>query len=123
MSDRQLSCPSWIGLSDDDVTRLTSLPGAAHLVPQRVWCEMEVGHGGRHAGLGQDSFDGLVSTAWWIWWPERAYEIAAGAPCPVIRQGQDEGQDAGSAGSSEDDDDSESCLLPANHPGRHSFQF
>lgn len=99
---------------------LTSLPGAAHMVPHRVWCEMEAGHGGRHAGLGQDSFDGLESTAWWVWWPESAYEIAAGAPCPVTRQDQDNGV----AGSSQDDDDDrEPCLLPANHPGQHSFQF
>jgi hypothetical protein len=113
MSNRRISCPSCVGLSDDDVTWLTSLPGAAHMVPQLVWCDLEVGHADRHAALGQDSFDGMKSTAWWVWWGD--HEISVGAPCPAWQQESSASQDG--------DDDREPCLLPVDHPGRHSFQF
>ena len=116
MSNRQLSCLSWVRLPDADVMWLTSLPGAAHEVPQRVWCELEVGHADRHAGLGQDSFDGRESTTWWIWWPDGGdHEIGAAVPCPAWQPDAD---------SLEFDEDArEPCLLPANHSGRHSFQL
>lgn len=113
MSNRQISCPSWVGLSGNDVMRLTSLPGAAHMVEPHVWCDLEAGHADRHVALGQDSFDGVKSTEWWVWWGD--HDISTVAPCPASQP------DASSSKLGKED--SEPCLLPIDHPGRHSFQF
>jgi hypothetical protein len=115
MSMRQISCPSWVELSDDEVTTLAVLPGSAHEVARRVWCELEAGHRDRHAGLGQYSFDGVKSAWWWVWWPVTGHEISVAEPCPAGRQDGDSSDD--------DPDGPEPCLLPAEHAGRHSFDF
>lgn len=103
VSCRQLDCPGSVELTDDEMAQLDSVPHPAHEVVRRNWCELEPGHSGWHAGVGQDDDDGHAVITWWIWWTDSGdRKIVTCAPRP--------GQL-----------DEDTCLLPAGHAGQHSF--
>ena len=110
MADSQVDCPSSVNLTEAEIAWLESLPHAAHDMPGRVWCELGAAHTGRHVALGQaDDVGGPdgPEVNYWIWWEDdgSTYEIANGEAC----------------GARLGDPESDLCLLPVDHPGRHLF--
>lgn len=117
MSMRQISCSSWVELPDAEIAWLASLPDTAHEMERRTWCELEAGHAESHVGLGQDSFDGVKSTSWWVRWTGAGeHDIVAADPCRAVPKDASSSYD-------DPDDATEPCLLPIDHAGRHSFHF
>ncbi|WP_141725366.1 hypothetical protein [Micromonospora pallida] len=108
MSNIKIECPAYFEPTKEEISWLGSLPDAAHEVQTRLYCELELGHSGRHCSLGQSQDVGTEQTCWWVWWSDgtgRAIEECD--PCPA----------AGSDGLEED----LLCLLPVGHVGKHRF--
>jgi hypothetical protein len=100
-------CIAKIRLGADEIAWLDARPYAAHEVNPNPSCQLEVGHQGPHAALGQQG-DGVE---WWTRWTLNAWEIAEVHICPAKAEGVD---DLGNE---------DVCLLSEGHPGRHSFDF
>jgi hypothetical protein len=101
------SCVSRTRLREEEVAWLQERPQAAHEVAPDPYCELERGHPGPHAALGQDA-DGV---ALWVRWTLDAVEIVERPPC------------AAEADSVDELGDRDLCMLFDGHPGRHSFEF
>ena len=97
-------CPARITLDAAQLAFFNRLPAEAPSVQSELGCELEQGHEGSHAALGQQ----VETTMWWIQWTLSASEINPYAWCPA--------GDLLPAQSRADDD----CRLFDGHPGRHS---
>ena len=94
-------CQSGLILTGAQAVELISLPDGAHEITEAVLCELQDGHTGQHAALGQT--DGQQRD-WWIRW---ATEIVVLDCCPSIAPGDDEMV----------------CTLPDGHDGGHDFEL
>ena len=97
------NCPARITLDAAQLTFFDGLPADAPSVQTELGCELELGHEGSHAALGQQ----VEATMWWIQWTLSASEInpytwcAARTTVPV------------------EDRDDRDCTLFDGHPGQH----
>jgi hypothetical protein len=97
-------CPARITLDAAQLAFFDGLPTEAPSLQSALGCELEQGHEGSHAALGQQ-----VDTAmWWIQWTLSASEINRYTWCPTHEAPEAE---------SRDDKD---CTLFEGHPGGHS---
>ncbi|MFI5933366.1 hypothetical protein [Actinoplanes sp. NPDC051494] len=96
-------CPARITLDAAQLAFFGGLPADAPSVQSELGCELEQGHEGSHAALGQQ----VDATMWWIQWTLSASEINPYTWCP-------ERQDAVESRVETD------CHLFVGHPGRHS---
>jgi len=95
-----LNCPARITLDAAQLSFFDSLPAEAPSVQSELGCELERGHEGSHAALGQQ----VDATMWWVQWTLSASEINPYTWCPAkATQGEDK-----------------DCTLFDGHPGRHS---
>lgn len=95
-------CPARITLDAAQLAFFDGLPTEAPSVQSELGCELECGHEGSHAALGQQ----VGSTMWWIQWTLSASEINPYTWCPAGRE----------TPSRREND----CTLFDGHPGRHS---
>jgi hypothetical protein len=106
-------CPEQEHLSQRERLVLNTLPSAANEINFMVLsCELEAGHSGPHLAVGQMYGD---RARWLRWVPGERREwldMAGNEHCDV------KGPPA-----SDIPNDWELCLLPAAHPGRHSFEI
>lgn len=115
MSIYQVSCPAGVLLLDAEIAELETVPGGLD-VPPWLWCELEAGHGERHAVKGQFAGGPTVPDPYTIWvlWPDDdeygpGREFVVLPPCPVnFLDGYVEG---------------EACALYEGHAGRHGWEF
>ncbi|WP_173074950.1 hypothetical protein [Phytohabitans rumicis] len=107
MTVRGDRCLARIRLGDDEVGWLSTRPLAAHVVEDDLYCELEMGHPGPHATMGQQGY----KIAWWVRWTLSASEIVETTMCPAE---SDEVDQLG---------EHDLCLLYQGHPGRHSFEY
>ena len=99
-----LVCPARVSLDATQSAFLDELPSDAPSLQAELGCELERGHPGSHAALGQQADE----TAWWVHWTLTASEINPYRWCSV--QGTPDR-------TSRDD---KACVLFEDHPGRHS---
>jgi hypothetical protein len=99
-----MNCPARITLDAAQLAFFNELPAQAPSVQSELGCELERGHEGSHAALGQQ----VEATMWWVQWTLSASEINPYTWCPEHRV-----PDA----PSRDDKD---CTLFDGHPGKHS---
>jgi hypothetical protein len=92
-------CPARITLDAAQLAFFDGLPTAAPSVQSELGCELERGHEGSHAALGEQ----VESTMWWIQWTLSASEINPYTWCPA-----------------HPDPDGKDCTLFDGHPGGHS---
>jgi hypothetical protein len=92
-------CPARITLDAAQLAFFNGLPAEAPSVQSGLGCELERGHEGSHAALGQQ----VDTTMWWIQWTLSASEINPYTWCPAHAQSRD-GRD---------------CTLFDGHPGKH----
>ncbi|GIE47052.1 hypothetical protein Ani05nite_05860 [Amorphoplanes nipponensis] len=104
VSEDLVICPARITLDAAQLAFFGGLPVAAPSVQSELGCELEQGHGGSHAALGQQ----VDTTMWWVQWTLSASEINPYTWCPARGE---------LATQSEADED---CALFVGHPGRHS---
>jgi hypothetical protein len=97
-------CPARITLDAAQLAFLGRLPTEAPSVQSELGCELERGHDGSHAALGQQ----VDATMWWVQWTLSASEINPYTWCPVRRS---------PIAQSRNDMD---CTLFVGHPGKHS---
>jgi hypothetical protein len=97
-------CPARITLDAAQLAFFNGLPAEAPSVQSELGCELERGHEGSHAALGQQ----VGATMWWIQWTLSASEINPYTWCPA--------REAPAAESRDDRD----CALFVGHPGQHS---
>jgi hypothetical protein len=90
-------CPARITLDATQMAFFDGLPAEAPSVQSELGCELERGHEGSHAALGQQ----VDATMWWIQWTLSASEINPYTWCPERRDDRD-------------------CILFDGHPGDHS---
>lgn len=93
-----MNCPARVTLDAAQLAFFNGLPTEAPSVQSELGCELERGHEGSHAALGQQ----VETTMWWIQWTLSASEINPYTWCPAPR------------GEKED------CTLFDGHPGRHT---
>ena len=110
MSIRWVGCCATVKFDAATCAFLQTLSEPAHQVVEQVyWCDLDAGHEGQHYAFGQHSRD----DEWWVRWPDGA-DCPAGllrvTGCPVESVVNEEG-------------DTEVCLLPVGHSGRHNFEF
>ena len=103
-SEDLVICPARITLDAAQLAFFGGLPAEAPSVQSELSCELERGHEGSHAALGQQ----VESTMWWIQWTLSASEINPYTWCPALQEPVDAGRD---------DPD---CTLFVGHPGKHS---
>jgi hypothetical protein len=96
-------CPARITLDAAQLAFFDGLPAAAPSIQSELSCELELGHEGSHAALGQQ----VEATMWWVQWTLSASEINSYTWCPA-HQPLDAPR--------RDDHD---CTLFDGHPGRH----
>ena len=94
-------CPARITLDAAQLAFLNELPAEAPSVQSELGCELERGHDGSHAALGQQ----VDTTMWWIQWTLSASEINPYTWCPAHQAPTAETHD---------------CNLFVGHPGDHS---
>ena len=99
-----VNCPARITLDAAQVAFFNELPTEAPSLQSELGCELERGHEGSHAALGQQ----VDTTMWWVQWTLSASEINPYTWCPAHQA---------SDAQSRDDRD---CTLFDGHPGRHS---
>jgi hypothetical protein len=90
--DLLLICPARVTLDASQLTFFDALPNKAPTVQSELGCELERGHEGSHAALGQQ----VDATMWWVQWTLSASEINPYTWCPT------------------------ECSLFDGHPGGHS---
>lgn len=98
-------CPARITLDAAQLAFFNELPTDAPSVQSELGCELELGHEGSHAALGQQVDD----TMWWIQWTLSASEINPYAWCRPRRSSPEIESPAG-----------KDCTLFDGHPGGHS---
>jgi hypothetical protein len=101
--DDTFNCPARITLDAKQAAFLDELATQAPSLQSELNCELERGHPGSHAALGQHADDCM----WWVHWTLSASEINPYKWCSA--QHPD--------GKVEDDN---ACVLYDGHPGRHS---
>ena len=99
-----VSCPARITLDSAQLAFFDELPAEAPSVQSELGCELERGHEGSHAALGQQ----VEATMWWIQWTLSASEINPYTWCPAHHAPDTESR-------AEHD-----CILFDGHPGGHS---
>jgi hypothetical protein len=100
-------CPARVELGDVQVAWLNERPSGANVAEPRHYCDLEVGHDGPHADLGQPG----TETEWWVYWTLSTSEIREVNGCPTVRPEPDQrGEQV-------------LCLLFEDHPGRHSYEL
>ncbi|GAA0577234.1 hypothetical protein GCM10010172_72430 [Paractinoplanes ferrugineus] len=92
-------CPARITLDAAQMAFFNGLPTEAPSVQAELGCELEQGHDGSHASLGQQVED----TMWWVQWTLSASEVNPYTWCRPHR----------SAATGD-------CNLFTGHPGGHS---
>jgi hypothetical protein len=92
------NCPARITLDASQLAFFNGLPTEAPSVQSELGCELEQGHEGSHAALGQQ----VEATMWWIQWTLSASEVNPYTWCPERRPPGRE------------------CTLFDGHPGEHS---
>lgn len=92
-----MTCPARITLDAAQLAFFNGLPTEAPSVQSELGCELERGHEGSHAALGQQ----VETTMWWIQWTLSASEINPYTWCPERRSQHD-------------------CSLFDGHPGGHT---
>jgi hypothetical protein len=102
-SENLVICPARITLDAAQLAFLGALPAEAPSVQSELGCELERGHEGSHAALGQQ----VDETMWWVQWTLSASEINPYTWCPAGRE---------PVAPSRDDLD---CALFVGHPGKH----
>jgi hypothetical protein len=103
-SEDPVACPARITLDAAQLAFFGELPVPAPSVQSELGCELERGHSGSHAALGQQ----VEETMWWVQWTLSASEINPYTWCPARQDPVAE---------SRDDRD---CTLFVGHPGGHS---
>jgi len=104
MSIEIVSCPARITLDAAQLAFFNGLPTEAPSVQSELRCELEQGHEGSHAALGQQ----VGTTMWWIQWTLSASEINPYTWCS-----------ARAVPPAEDCSDKD-CSLFDGHPGKHA---
>jgi len=99
-----VSCPARITLDAAQLAFFAELPAEAPSVQSELGCELEQGHEGSHAALGQQ----VDATMWWIQWTLSASEINPYTWCPANQAPEVPRRD------------DKDCNLFDGHPGRHS---
>ncbi|GAA2576340.1 hypothetical protein GCM10010435_60550 [Winogradskya consettensis] len=99
-----IGCPARITLDAAQLAFFGELPADAPSVQAELGCELEQGHEGSHAALGQQ----VDTTMWWVQWTLSASEINPYTWCPAKQERV------------ELDRDNTECTLFAGHSGRHS---
>lgn len=97
-------CPARITLDATQLAFFRELPAEAPSVQSELGCELERGHEGSHAALGQQ----VDTTMWWIQWTLSASEINPYKWCPAHLVPDAEARD------------DKDCALYDGHPGNHS---
>jgi hypothetical protein len=97
-------CPARITLDAAQLAFFNGLPAEAPSVQSELGCELERGHEGSHAALGQQ----VDTTMWWVQWTLSASEVNPYTWCPTQQE---------PAVESRTDKD---CDLFVGHPGKHS---
>lgn len=103
-SEDLVICPARITLDAAQLAFFGGLPVEAPSVQSELSCELERGHGGSHAALGQQ----VDTTMWWVQWTLSASEINPYTWCPARQD---------PVAQSRGDMD---CALFMGHPGKHS---
>ncbi len=96
-------CPARITLDAAQLAFFNGLPAEAPSVQSELGCELERGHEGSHAALGQQ----VDTTMWWIQWTLSASEINPYTWCPAHQAPAQSRSDL-------------DCTLFDGHPGKHS---
>jgi hypothetical protein len=96
-----VTCPARITLDAAQLAFFDGLPATAPTVQAELGCELEQGHDGSHAALGQQ----VDATMWWVQWTLSASEVNPYTWCP-------EHPASGAA--------DPGCTLFNGHSGRHS---
>ena len=105
-AENTMICPARITLDTAQLSFFDGLPTEAPSVQSQLGCELECGHDGSHAALGQQ----VEATLWWVQWTLSASEINPYTWCPVHP-----GSDAQNRVEVE-------CALFDGHPGAHTRQ-
>lgn len=111
-------CSKLVVLSEREVRLLSEIPHGSTSVDTEFQCELEAGHRGPHAVLGEWSkpvgagrLASGEAVTWWVRWedPTGRRDVVPQATCPAeTRPGEVM---------------SEVCTLFAGHPGRHDFEW
>jgi hypothetical protein len=104
-NEELVNCPARITLDAAQLAFFSGLPAEAPSVQSELGCELEHGHEGSHAALGQQ----VDTTMWWIQWTLSASEINPYTWCPT--------HEVPEATNRRDDRE---CTLFNGHAGRHS---
>jgi hypothetical protein len=99
-------CPARITLDAAQLAFFNGLPAEAPSVQSELGCELERGHEGSHAALGQQ----VGTTMWWVQWTLSASEVNPYEWCPAREVRDTPGRD------------DKDCALFDGHPGRHSSE-
>ena len=96
-TEKLINCPARLTLDAAQMAFFDGLPTEAPSVQSEVGCELEQGHEGSHAALGQQ----VDATMWWIQWTLSASEINPYTWCPERQAAAHD------------------CTLFTGHPGPH----
>ena len=99
-----MTCPARVTLDAAQLAFFGGLPAEAPSVQSELGCELELGHEGSHAALGQQ----VDETMWWIQWTLSASEINPYTWCPARQD------------TTVTDRDELDCTLFVGHPGEHA---
>ena len=99
-----VNCPARITLDAAQLAFFDALPTKAPSIQSELGCELERGHEGSHAALGQQ----VDTTMWWIQWTLSASEINPYTWCPEHQVPDVQSRDE------------RDCTLFHGHPGKHS---
>ena len=99
-----VNCPARITLDAAQLAFFDGLPTKAPSIQSELGCELERGHEGSHAALGQQ----VDATMWWIQWTLSASEINPYTWCTEHQVPEVQSRDA------------RDCTLFHGHPGKHS---
>jgi hypothetical protein len=104
-------CPARVTLDAAQLSFFDGLPADAPSVQSELGCELEQGHDGSHAALGQE----VDTTMWWVQWTLSASEVNRYTWCRPPQEPTAESRDK--------DDAEKDCTLFDGHPGRHTNRW
>ena len=115
MTAKALRCNTRLELTVEEFLVLDRIPGAGHVVPARLHCELEHEHRGDHFAFAQTG-EGAVGpqAVWWMRWNAASRAIVELPPCLARDPGWPEHQD---------EDDPMFCWLPAEHRAAHEWEM